>query len=204
MRALAVAVLLAATAVAAQAQTGPYVRAEIGGNVSGDRDRGYKASSVALTGRCVIKLSTIAIDASAEWVFHAPKIAPSPGGTTFTTNLLIRRYLGPGMYVVAGLDANTLSSFVVDSTAVSAATGAGLEVGRLRLQGIYEPPDLSSGQNLTHYRIEAEYIKPLKNGYYVSVRQSGVIVRLDRDGKPGTLTAERFGLTIAIGRTFSR
>jgi len=196
-RLLIAAALLITLAVTVAAQS----RADIGIHAAGDRDRGYKNTLVGISGRGVFRFGSMALDATADFTFRAPKTGAAPDGKTLTTSFLLRRYVFGGVYVVGGVDVNKLSSVLLDATATSAATGVGAEIGEFRLQGIYEPPDFTSGQSLSHYRVEAEYVKPLGKKHYVSLRPQATLVRFDRESK-GTLTAERVGLTISFGRFF--
>lgn len=197
---------LIATALCLIALTVPAVsqsRVELGIHAAGDRDAGYKDQAGGLTGRFLFRFGSMALDGSADWTFHAPKVQPSPDGKTITTRFLLRRYFFDNLYVVAGVDVSKLSSVLLDTTATSAATGVGIEIKDVRFQGIYEPPDFSSGQSLSRYRVEGEYLLRLKNVRfvdYVSFRPEATLVRFDRG--TNTLTAERVGVTISIGRFF--
>jgi hypothetical protein len=191
----ALAILIFALPIRAQS------RAEIGIHSAGDGDRGYKNTLVGISGRGVFRFGSMALDGTVDWTFRAPKTGAAPDGKTLTTSFLLRRYVFGGVYVVGGVDVNKLSSVLLDATATSAATGVGAEIGEFRLQGVYEPPDFTSGQSLSHYRVEAEYVKTLGKKHYVSLRPQATLVRFDRESK-GTLTAERVGLTISFGRFF--
>jgi hypothetical protein len=177
-------------------------RAEVGLDGAGDRDRGYKAASFGIVGRCVIKIGGTAIDASAEYVIHAPKTGTAPDGKTLATDVLVRHYVLSNVYAVAGIDVSKLSSFLVDATATSAATGAGLDIGDLRVQALYEPPDFTSGQSLSHYRADIEYVRRLSEKHYISFRWQGRTSRFDRGTAPGTLTGEKFGMIVSVVRFF--
>lgn len=196
MKRAILALLLLAISVHAQS------RADIGLHVAGDRDRGYKDVAAGISARGVFRFGPMALDGTVDWTFHAPKVGPAPEGRTLTTTFYLRRYVFNRLYVVGGVDINKLSSVLLDTTATSAATGIGAEVGNVRLQAIYEAPDFTSGQTLSHYRVEAEYLWRFGANGYVSFRQQGTVARFDRDGKPGTLTGERVGLTISVGRLF--
>lgn len=182
----------------------PQSRADIGLQVVGDRDRGCKDVAAGISGRAVFRFGSLALDGTVDWTFRAPRVGPkAPDGRTLTTNFFLRRYIfGPQVYVVAGVDINKLSSVLLDATATSAATGIGAELGNLRLQALYEPPDFTSGQTLSHYRVEGEYLLRFGKKSYVSFRQLATLVRFDGEGKPGTLTRERVGLTVSVGRFF--
>ena len=189
--------VLSVFAISARAQS----RTEIGLFAAGDRDRGYKETSIGISGRGVLHFRSMALDGSIDWTVRAPKTgAQAPEGKTLTTSFLLRRYFLTNVYVVAGVDVNKLSSVLLDTTATSAATGVGFEFGKLRLQGIYEPPDFTSGQSLSHYRVEAEYVRPIGKRHYVAFRPNASLVKFDRESGPGTLLAERAGLTISFGR----
>lgn len=199
MRALGAALIVLALVVPFQAQS----RVDIGTHAAGDRDRAYKDQSVGLSGHLLFRFGQTALDATADWTFRAPKTgASAPDGKTITTTFLMRRYLSKGLYVVAGVDVNKLSSVLLDTTATFAATGVGIELGNVRLQVAYEPPDFSSGQTLSHYRIEAEYLRRLSKDYYLSIRPQATVIRFGRPEGAGTLTAERAGVTVSVGRSF--
>lgn len=83
-------------------------------------------------------------------------------------------------------------------------TGAGFTVWDLRFQGVYEPPDFTSDQHVSKYRVEIEYTRPLhaQSQFYLSFKPQATIQRFDRAVGPPTLTANRFGVIVSIGRYF--
>jgi hypothetical protein len=199
-RLIAIALLIGCLAALAPAQS----RIEFGVHAAGDRDAGYKDQAVGLSGRFLFRFGSMALDGAAEYTFHAPKVGPhAPDGKTINTRFLLRRYFFDNVYVVAGVDISKLSSVLLDTTATSGATGIGIEIKNLRLQAIYEPPDFTSGQSLSRYRIEGDYLIHQKLIHfidYISIRPEATLVRFDRGSN--TLTAERVGITISIGRFF--
>jgi hypothetical protein len=177
-------------------------RADVGLHLAGDKDLGYQSVAAGLTGRVLFDLSVLSIDAGGEWVFHAPKVGENVGGSTLFTDVLVRRRIIGTIYVVGGIDVNKLSSFLLDATTTAAVTGVGFQVWQLRFQGVYEPPDFTSGQSVTRYRVEIEYTRPIGKSFYLSFKPQATIQRFDKQIGPPTLTANRFGMTISGGRFF--
>jgi len=95
-------ILLLLLCASAQAQS----RADIGLHLAGDKDLGYQSVAAGISGRVLFDIRVLAIDAGAEWVFHAPKVGPGFDGQTLFTDVLVRRNIIGTIYVVGGIDVN--------------------------------------------------------------------------------------------------